>query len=57
MTRLTKNALYIYIYIYIYICIYIQGVGSMGKVKMNKKVLYHFAIFVIVNELLLEIAV
>jgi len=28
-------------------------VGSMEEVKENKKVLYHFAIFAIVNELLI----
>jgi len=28
-------------------------IGSMEEVKKNKKVLYHFAIFAIVNELLI----
>jgi len=31
----------------------IAGVGSMEEVK-NKKVLYHFAIFAIINELIIK---
>jgi len=52
---------YIWTYlVYNYICLYrlfINGVGarvgSMEEVKKNKKVLYYFAIFTIVNELLI----
>jgi len=29
------------------------GIGGMGEIKENKKILYHFAIFAIVNELLI----
>jgi len=45
----------------LYIILYVQGplngleavIGNMEEVKENKKVLYHFAIFAIVNELLI----
>jgi len=44
--------MYVYIYIYIGCPLNEEGVGSKED-KENKKVLYHFAIFTIVNELLI----
>jgi len=56
---LLKHIIYTYCIFYIYIYVYRVSVkwdrnqGSMEEVKENKKILYHFAVFAIGNELLI----